>query len=197
MTNFIDHRIGARVSREFRRVVTGKTDIVPMDNGSEIRNARWRYKRLQFTANFVTLSEEAREELVSAFYAANAMLYLFRFRDYGDYKVDRSPLIVAEGTRDTVQLVKRYTFGPAHADRPIQAIVKCTVHDAGGNPVAGSVDKALGLFTPDEPWGVGQHTWSGTFDVWVRFASDEFDTTMLMRDLDTADVELVEREARR
>src|SRR5690554_2511063 len=117
MTNFIDHRIGARVSREFRRVVTGKTDIVPMDNGSEIRNARWRYKRLQFTANFVTLSEEAREELVSAFYAANAMLYLFRFRDYGDYKVDRSPLIVAEGTRDPVQLVKRYTFCPAHADR--------------------------------------------------------------------------------
>lgn len=197
MTNFIDHRIGARVSREFRRVATGKTDIISLDNGDEIRNARWKYKKLKFAASYAMLTHEAQQELTSVFYAANAQLLLFRFRDHGDYKVDGAPLTVAEGTTDPVQLTKRYYFGPAYADRLVQAIVKCTVEDAGGNPVAGTVDTALGIFTPDAAWGVGQHKWSGTFDCWVRFASDEFDMTMVTLDIATADVELMEMRARR
>lgn len=197
MANFIDHRIGARVSREFRRVATGKTDITALDNGDEIRNARWKYKKLKFTASYAMLTPEAQEELTSAFYAANAQLMLFRFRDHGDYKVVDSPLTVAEGTTNPVQLTKRYYFGPAYADRLIQAVVKCNVMDAGGNTVAGTLDTALGIFTPDTAWGVGQYKWSGTFDCWVRFGSDEFDMTMLTLDIATADVELLEMRARR
>ena len=197
MANFIDHRIGARVSREFRRVATGKTDIVPLDNGDEIRNARWKYKKLKFTASYVMLTPEAQEELTSAFYAVNAMLYLFRFRDAGDYKVTKSPLTVEEGTTNPVQLTKRYYFGPAYADRLIQAVVKCTVFDDSDNPIAGTLDTALGIFIPDADWPAGAVTWSGTFDVWVRFGSDEFDMTMHMLDIATADVELQEMRARR
>ena len=197
MANFIDHRIGARVSREFRRVATGKTDIVPLDNGEEIRNARWKYKKLKFTASYAMLTAEAQEELTSAFYAANAMLYLFRFRDHGDFKVTKSPLTVEEGTTNPVQLTKRYYFGPAFADRLIQAVVKCTVYDAGDNPISGTLDTALGIFTPDSVWPTGAVTWSGTFDVWVRFGSDEFDMTLHTLDIATADVELMEMRARR
>lgn len=197
MTNFIDHRIGARVSREFRRVATGKTDITPLDNGDEIRNARWKYKKLKFTASYAMLTPEAQEELTSAFYAANAQLMLFRFRDHGDYKVAGSPLTVVQGTTYPVQLTKRYYFGPTYADRLIQAVVKCNVMDAGGNAVAGTLDTVLGIFTPDAEWGVGQYKWSGTFDCWVRFGSDEFDMTMLTLDIATADVELLEMRARR
>lgn len=195
--NFIDHRIGARVSREFRRVVMGRTDIEPLDNGEEIRNARWKYKKLKFTASYALLSPEAQHEIVSAFYAANAMLYLFRFRDYGDYKVVDAPLAVDAGTTTPVQLTKRYYFGPAHADRIIQAVVKCTVRDAGGNPIDGTLDAAMGIFTPSEPWPVGAVTWSGTHDVWVRFGSDEFDMTLHTLDIATADVELMEMRAYR
>lgn len=197
MENFIDHRIGARVSREFRRVAVGKTDIVPLDNGEEIRNARWRYKKLKFTANYAMLTQEAQEELTSAFYAANAMLLLFRFRDAGDFRVVDSPLEVEVGTTNAVQLTKRYYFGPAHADRLIQATVKCTIKDASDTVVSGVLDAALGVFTPDEPWAAGGHTWSGTFDCWVRFGSDEFDMTMHTLDIATADVELVEMRAYR
>lgn len=197
MANFIDHRIGSRVSRQFRRVAQGKTDITPLDNGEEIRNARWKYKKLTFTASFALVTPEAQQELTSAFYAANAMLYLFRFRDHGDYKVTNSPLAVEEGTTNPVQLTKRYYFGPAHADRLIQAVVKCVVHDSDGEPVSGSLDTAMGLFTPDAPWAAGQHTWSGTFDVWVRFGSDDFDMTMETLDIATSDVELKEMRARR
>lgn len=197
MANFIDHRIGARVSREFRRVVMGKTDIEPLDNGDEIRNARWKYKKLKFSASYALLTPEAQKEIVSAFYAADAMLYLFRFRDHGDYKVNKAPLAVEVGTTNRVQLTKRYYFGPAHADRLIQAVVKCTVYDAGDNPIAGTLDAALGVFTPDEEWPAGAVTWSGTHDVWVRFGSDEFDMTLHTLDIATADVELLEMRAYR
>lgn len=197
MANFIDHRIGARVSREFRRVVMGKTDIEPLDNGDEIRNARWKYKKMKYTASYAMLTPEAQQEIVSAFYAANAMLYLFRFRDHGDYKVVKSPLTVDVGTTNPVQLTKRYYFGPAFADRLIQGVVKCVVYDAGDNVIAGTLDTALGIFTPDVEWPVGVPTWSGTFDVWVRFGSDEFDMTMHTLEIATADVELMEMRAYR
>lgn len=195
MANFIDYRISARASRQFRRVARGNTQIVPLLTGNESRTARWKHKKMVFTANYALLDHEAQQEISSVFYAADAMLYLFRFRDYGDYRVENSPLVVQQATKEPVQLTKRYTFGPAYADRMIQAIVKCEVHDYLGNPVAGTLDTALGLFTPDEDWGIDQYTWSGTFDCWVRFNSDDFDMTMETLDIATVDVELIEQRA--
>lgn len=195
MANYINHRLSARASREFRRVAVGKTDITPLRTGGEIRNAAWKYKLLKFAANYALLTKAAQEEISSAFYAANAQLYLFRYRDYGDFQVTDSPLTVVVGTTTPVQLTKRYTFGPAYADRVLQAVNKATVKSAAGVAIAGVLDTALGLFTPTAPWPAGIPTWSGTFDVWVRFASDEFDMTMHSLDIATTDIELVERRA--
>ncbi len=196
MGNYIDHRISAQVSREFRRVVTGKTDIVTLASGRERRNAAWAFKKMQYTATFNMLSAVAQAEVVSAFYAANAQLLLFRFRDYGDCQVTASPLNTASvvGTRSPVQLTKRYTFGSTIADRKIQAVSTCMV-SMDGTPVAGAFDGALGTFVPAANWGADACTWSGTFDVWVRFNSDELDVTMTNLDVSTADVSLIEAEA--
>lgn len=194
--NFIDHKLTSKVSREFRRVTQGSTDIVPLDNGDEIRNARWKHKLMKYSANFAMLSTAAQEELTSAFYAADAQLYLFRFRDYGDYVVTDSQLATTAGEQTTVQLTKRYTFGPRVAERMIQAVSTCRVTGPDG-PIEGVLDDVLGLFTPDTPWPSGIVTWSGTFDVWVRFGSDEFDMTLRQLDLATADVELLEKRAHR
>ena len=195
MANYINHRLSARASREFRRVAVGKTDITALRTGGEIRNAAWEYRKMKYAASYALLTPEAQEEIASAFYAANAMLYLFRYRDYGDYKVVNSPLTVNVGTTDAVQLTKRYTFGPAYADRVLQAVTKATVKSEGGDPITGTLDTAWGLFTPDAGWPAGTPTWSGTFDVWVRFNSDEFDMTMHTLDIATTDIELVERRA--
>lgn len=195
--NFIDHRISKRVSAEFRRVVQGRTDIINLDNGREIRNARWSQKKLQFTANYALLSRQAQEELASAFYAADAMLYLFRFKDHGDYKVINSPLAVEDGTKTPVQMTKRYSFGVMQHDRIIQAVVNYEVRDASNAIITGTMDDSLGIFTPDDDWPAGGVTWSGEFDVWVRFGSDDFDSTMHTLDIATADVELREQRATR
>lgn len=195
-TNFVDHKISTKVSREFRRVVTGKTEIVPMANGRERRNATWQFKKMAFTAIYNMMSDEAQSEVLSAFYACQAQLYLFRFRDYGDCQAKDSPLVIPAdevGFTSPVQLTKRYQFGPLYADRIIQAASTCTVKGAGGGVIAGTFDKRLGLFTPTAPWGSGDYTWSGAFDLWVRFNSDELDVTMNGVEIATSDIELVEQ----
>lgn len=95
---------------------------------------------------------------------------------------------------DCVGLVMRswYDCGVKLADRTIQAVTTCKVKAAGGATIAGTVDNTLGTFTPAAQWGTGGYTWSGTFDCWVRFNSDEFDVTMKTHDIATTDVNLLE-----
>lgn len=198
MQNFINHRISQRASKEFRRTVTGNTRIITLDNGNEVRNAMWRYKPMKFTANYALLSKEAQEEVVSAFWAANAMLYLFRFRDYGDCVVRDCQLDVEVGTTKPVQLIKRYQFGPTSAERIIQAVDTCKlVNPVSGTEIAGILDNELGFFTPSAAWESATALWSGTFSNWVRFGSDELDITMVNLHIMTTDIELVEKRATR
>lgn len=194
--NYIDHRLSQKATSSFRRVVTGKTDIVTMASGRERRNAAWKFKKMQFTATFALLLPDVQDEIYGAYYAANGQLLLFRFRDPGDWKVKDSPIVIPTayiGTTTPVQLTKRYSFGPAFADRTIQAVSTCFVTAPGGAAFTGTIDKALGTFTPDTPWGSGNYTWSGTFDLWVRFNSDDLDVTMQTLDVATTDVELIEQ----
>ncbi len=194
--NFIDHRISTRVSTEFRRVLNGKTDITTLASGHERRNAAWVFKRLQYTATYNQLTTASQQELVSAFYACNAQLLLFRFKDWGDFTVAGSPVVVppsAYATRNPVQLTKRYTFGPISVDRLIQAVVTCVVTDDTGATKTGVFDSQLGTFVPDVAWsGARTYTWTGQFDVWVRFNNDALDTTLKTQDIATTDVELIE-----
>lgn len=194
MQNFIDHRIPLRASRQFRRVATSNTEETPMDNGESAFNARWKYPKMKYFANYALVSEDAQLEIASAFHAAWARLLLIRFRDYGDFRVLNSPLAPAVGTRTPIQLTKRYYYGPSYRDRLLQA-VDVAVIARDGTPVAGVLDKQLGLFTPDSNWAAGAHTWSGSYCVWVRFASDELDMTMVTLDIATSDVELHEGRA--
>jgi len=198
MQNFIDHKLSLRASREFRRVVVGRTEHVEMDNGDDVYNAKWRYRKMRFFANFALVSPETQAELTNAAHATFSMVLLFKFRDPGDFKAINEPLATVAGTKTPVQLTKRYQFGPiAYGERRIQAVDHAVIKTAGGTEVAGTLDNALGLFTPTSNWGSGTHYWSGRFCVWVRFASDEFDSTMKTLDIATADVELQEGWARR
>lgn len=193
--NYVDERVSSRVSSQFRRIVSGRTDISELRNGAEVRTAVWKHKPYSFRANYVLLSRAAQIEIASVFHAVDAACYLFRFKDHGDYTATDSPLNVVPGGKTPVQLTKRYSFGSTYSDRIIQAIDTCVVKDSLGATVAGTLDDALGLFTPASDWGSGPYYWSGTFDVWVRFASDDFDMTMETLDIATTDVELVERRA--
>ena len=192
MAGYIDHRVSTRVSTEFQRVNTGSTQIVAMKNGSESRNAEWQYLKFRFHASFPLLSRESQDEITNAFYAARARLLAFRFKDWDDFAAVAAPLSPEVGTLAPVQLTKTYSFGPASAERLIQAVVTATVRDASATPVAGTLDSSLGLFTPAAPWGAGPYTWDGEFDIWVRFDADELAVTVHALEVSSADVVLQE-----
>lgn len=196
MQNYADFKLSTKVAGEFRRQLVGRTDITTLDNGLEIRNARWSRKKLRFTASYVLLSPLAQEQVLNAFYAANAQLLLFRFRDIGDYRAVDQPIVDrVPGTKNTVQLYRTYIAGAgaSFARRQIQAIVSCTVTvKSTGAVIPGVLDKTMGKFTPSVDWPVEACLWNGIFDCWVRFASDELDCTMKSIDIATVDVEFVE-----
>ena len=197
MQNFLDIQLSLRASREFRRVIEGRTDHTPMDNGEDAYNAKWRYRKMRFFANFAMVTPETQEELTGAVHATHSMVLLFRFRDPGDFQVANSPLFPVAGTKTPIQLTKRYYFKTAFGERRIQAVDHAVIKTLAGVEVPGTLDKALGLFTPATNWADTEHRWWGRYCVWVRFASDQFDSTMLTLDIHTADVELQEGWARR
>lgn len=168
---YINNRISDCVAYGFTGGPEFSTNIVLLDNGRELRNAQWMYPRHRYSADYANLLPDAKDQLLAAFHAARGRWAAFRFKDWNDYVAVNQALSVNVGTQDPVQLVKRYFLGGAFAERRIAAVVSAVVTGPSGQ-VTGTVDNVTGMFTPAANWEAGSHTWSGEFDVWVRFDSD-------------------------
>jgi uncharacterized protein (TIGR02217 family) len=130
--------------------------------------------------------------VLAAFHACRGQLHAFRFKDWNDFQAVNEPLAPAVGTTTPVQLVKTYSFGGEATTRLIQAPVVGAVVRADGVAVAGTLDTETGLFTPGAAWAGSVFTWTGEFDVWVRFASDFNAFTIGNWQAHTVDIELIE-----
>lgn len=101
----------------------------------------------------------------------------FRYKDWNDYRADRSNTALLEAPGGAWQLARRYTTGPASFDRPIAKPVDGTVviyRMRGGVVTVATavVDYATGLVTITGHAGGDTYTWEGEFDVPVTFADD-------------------------
>jgi len=170
--SFIDYRLSRRVAYGFEGGPEWNTRIIELDNGMEVRNGQWAYPRHRYSAQHLHLDETARNAVIHAFHSARGRLYAFRFQDWNDYQAKNEILYVKPGTRASVQLTKTYRMGNVASVRPLRALVNAMVYNEQGHIIHGNLDRALGIFTPDNEWGNGSYTWSGEFDVWVRFDSD-------------------------
>lgn len=188
---FINTRLDDCVAYGFSGGPEWNTTVVKMDNGTEQRNAQWLYPNHRYTAQYMNLRPEHRDTILGAFHACRGQLHVFRFKDWNDYQATNEPLAPSIGTMTPVQLIKTYVFGSEDSTRLIQAPVSATVF-RNGAPVSGSLDTSTGLFTPSSNWVAGTHTWSGEFDVWVRFESDFNAFTINNWQAHTADISLVE-----
>lgn len=181
---------GSQFGQEF------STRIKQLRNGVERRNINWSMPLGRYTVVYQALKEADHINVRGAHMACLGSAIAFRFKDWTDYRVTDQFLGVGTGGAQVVQLVKNYAFGPAMLQRIIKKPVTGTVQlHADGEPLAAVVDYATGVatFTADDG---AQVTWSGEFDVPVRFASDRLDVDPVAPSeggfLLSADVDLVE-----
>ncbi len=181
---------GSQFGHEFN------TDIAELVSGHERRTALWEMPRFVYTVLFQHLNPDDHEQVKAAHMASLGSLIAFRFKDWTDYFVEDEPLGTASGVQQTLQLVKSYAFGPLTFVREIVKPVPGTVViSSAGVPIAASIDYTTGLATftgsPGDPI-----TWTGEFDVPVRFASDRLDSDPAAkrqrRFILSSDVELIE-----
>jgi len=193
--SFINARLPERLAAGLVIGPEWRTEIVPLDNGREVRDAKWLYPRWKAIGNMAAFEPAERQALLRWFIATRGMLNAFRVKDPLDWVAANEPIAPVVGTTTPVQLFKSYGIAEAGVSVPvrIQAPVEGTVTVyADGVAVAGTLDAGTGLFTPDEAWDGADFTWSGQFDRWMRFASDHGAVTAVAKHVLTADVELVE-----
>lgn len=176
------------------------TEIVELNSGAEQRNRVWAYGRGKWDLGERKYTGTTTAALRGFFRARGGRFEGFRFKDWGDYTASATPVtkaasvystdtITEQGklallTGSTWQLTKTYTSGPSTDIRLITKPVANTisVYKNGALVVtAWTLDATKGTvtFLVAPPLNTDVMTWSGEFDVPVRFDTDEFRAELL------------------
>jgi uncharacterized protein (TIGR02217 family) len=184
---FIDTRLDERVAYGFMGGPEWNTLVVPLSNGREQRNACWLFPKHRYTAQYNNVNSTVRNLILAAFHACRGQLHVFRFKDANDYRHSDgggSPVFVE--ISGVWRMAKQYSLGTETSTRLIQAPVSGTVALSGGS--LSNLDFETGIYDGDAT-GL---TWTGEFDVWVRFANDYNAFSIGNVNAHSADIELVE-----
>ncbi|KGQ19937.1 DUF2460 domain containing protein [Lysobacter dokdonensis DS-58] len=177
---YLTTRMPERIAAGFVIGPRWQTLVVPLDNGREQRNAQWLFPKYEARANIGMFNAADRQAIRNLFMACRGRANPFRVRDPLDYTATAQPLYTVGGV---TYLARSYAYGGETAYRLIQAPVTATLSGAG------SVDLTTGIVTGANPVA---DTWTGTFDIWMRFESDFGAITATTTNVQTADIELVE-----
>jgi uncharacterized protein (TIGR02217 family) len=151
------------------------TNVIVLVSGYEARNANWTNTRYEYDLAIPPRSQTEVETINAFFRTVQGRAYGFRFKDYADHTATSQPATsVGNSPNLDFQMYKRYTSGAQTNDRKISKPVDGTVFVYVSN-----VLQTTG-FTVDYETGVisfssapaGAVTWSGDFDVPVRFDID-------------------------
>lgn len=180
---YINTRLSECVAYGFAGGPEWSTQVVLLDNGRETRNAQWLYPRCRYSAQYMNLREEDRDEILDAFYSCRGQLHAFRFKDWNDFQGTAQPFVQINGVW---KMAKTRYFGSESSTRLIQAPVSGTIALSGGSLL--NLDYTTGIYNGN----ASGLTWTGDFDVWVRFTSDYNAFTIGSWNAHSADIELVE-----
>ena len=176
---------GVRLPVDYERGAVGGprfyTNITSDRGGKEIRNLNWYQERgfwdvgygLQTLMDYHTISTFFRQR--------QGRLHSFRFRDWSDYRANNEKIGTWSASGDVLQMYK--TYGTYR--RPITHPETVLLLDGEGAEISEddySVDNIKGLITfnkapTGEPITI---SWTGEFDVPVRFDTDEINANVLL-----------------
>ena len=189
MASFLEIVFPENVSYGARGGAGWSTRVVVTDSGREYRQQLWDRTRGRWTVGHNLRSQTDWDGLLTFHRLAAGKTFGFRFKDWTDYTdLGRGQLVF--NTKGDIQLAKYYTSTPVAGGaspitnyrliskpRPAGTYQGYTAPGIAfffnGNPAPGlNVDYTTGLVTGT--FGViAGYTWTGTFDVPVRFDTDE------------------------
>ena len=168
---FDDVRLPEDIERGARGGPEFNTSVYPLSSGFEERNQNWQYALYKWDIGYDIRTVEEYQEVVAFFLARRGRARGFRFKDWSDYIAEDEPLVTVDSV---TYLAKSYgTTNPY--TRLIQKPVSGMITLSG----SGSVDANTGIVTGAS----GGDTWSGEFDIPVRFDTDE-----LVMTIDTVEI---------
>lgn len=104
-----------------------KTTVLELASGYEKRNIEWSKIRAEYDVSQGVKTTEDMDVLRAFFYARQGRAYSFRFKDWGDYILEKQGIGVTDASTAQFSTYKRYSSGGVDFDRPIDKIVSGTV----------------------------------------------------------------------
>lgn len=153
------------------------THVTVVDSGYEQRVQMWSNGRLTFQIGY-TDNPTGMATIVAFFRARKGRAFGFRFKDWSDYRATAETLVNAGGT--TLQLRKTYSDAAGSEIRLIKKPCNngsLQLYDNAVLKTSGyTVDYTTGVVSiPAGVTGGHVYTWTGEFDVPVRFDSDRLE----------------------
>lgn len=167
------------------------TEVVTLNSGWEQRNILQDSPLRQYSIDYVN-GLASLKQLHSFFLIVKGSAYSFRLKDYTDFEVSASEGVIGTGTgtaATTYQLYKRYAYDGNTDDRAITKLVagsysvfKDSVLQTGGGTHY-TMNENTGVITWVSAPNGNVISWSGEFDVPVRFTLDQFSVRLIQHNL--------------
>ena len=178
-----------------------RVEIRGSSSGREKRNLLWQDPRRSYDAGKQFLTDAQRTTLITFFHLVRGPLIGFRYKDEFDYSVTDEPFGSGDDAEVDFQLIKTYddVLAPSGAEyvrtiaKPVSGSV--TIYDDGSpvDPGDYTLDTTTGIVTFDTAPVTGHAlTWTGEFDVPVRFDVDVQDLSQPVFDQAEWQVPLIE-----
>jgi hypothetical protein len=176
---YLTERMPRKLAAGFTFAPRWKTTKNDLANGREQRNSDWLFPKWEGRGNMGLFTPADRTAMLNLIMACKGMAYAFRVRIPEYCTATAEPLLTVAGV---TYLTRAHPFGGQTSYKLVQAPVTAALSGAG------SVDMDTGIVTGAAPGD----TWSGTFDLWMRFDSDYNAITANAQGVWTQDIELVE-----
>jgi uncharacterized protein (TIGR02217 family) len=160
------------------------TGVTSISSGAEQRNVLWDRQRLTWQLGYGIQDKADYAAVLAFFYARRGRGYGFRFRDFSDYVAEDQVIGTGDGSNRVFRLKVNYTSGGETYARtithPVVDSMTVKVDGVEIDPADYDVeDLGIVRFHSGHAPGNGLSvTWSGEFDVPVRFDTDDFNITL-------------------
>lgn len=158
---------------------TWNTKITPLRNKSTRRRARWSQPEWRFSVPLTTSQPAHYDQVIEMFMVCRGRAIYFRVRNWLRYKATAWRFATGDGSTTEFQLGKLHTVAGESVLEEFHALSLDPEAPApqvfvDGSPVAAEFNDRTGRVQfAAAPADGAVLTWSGWFDYWVAFATDD------------------------